>query len=797
MSENSEFIAYCHSCGQAMDVSDVAPFSNVECPICAKHTRVKREFGPYTLTRRHAAGGMSMVFVADDHTLGREVALKILSEEFSADERRISAFEEEARITASFSHPHVVQVLRTGRAFDRFYIAMELIPGGHFEHQIRTRGRIPEIEMLPLAIEIAEGLKAAHAAGLIHRDMKPGNILLDSEGHAKIVDFGLALVTQGGKAQAEELWATPYYVPPETIEGHAEDFRSDIYAFGATLYHALTGKPSCGEESMATDVLREAKKKVVPLSMAAPDLSVHICNIVERAMAYEPQARYASYDELISQLEIAVKRFQSGVKGAVESSGSAAKRRIRKKQTELITLGSVALVLLAAAGLGVWWITHEPPREEIKPPVAPPVVAVPAETAPNSAAVDIAKNYREVRAAIEARDYAKAAAGFSELLENPAVQEPSRTWAGVEAVIVRYLDGKSTDARIQAKATASHARGVAADTRIDAAALDMLELIQKLPAVPAEKLATTASGTSSIMTWMLAGLKNWEQGLQNDAVVFFAAVADAKLAKDEAWLAFYQTVARDYLADYRILCDPAFEKLPSDIAGCKSATARLDELLSQLKTQGRSRFNLRAWQLDLAKHAKLLATPLPPQAEPVSPAAPSPWDLPAVLERLAGLAADCRFAEASEYLNSLAMPAEGNARASLLTVTMASQEFLADLKSDLAKAPVAGEFMMKSGQTVKQISLNPAEELIVTDAAGESHTVDWRDCSPDALIALHRIFVKNPKSEAERVRRHQCAIAFDWLTGNRERALSAASQLAQGSDAFRQYWDEVASGLPK
>ena len=112
--------------------------------------------------------------------------------------------------------------------------------------------------MLPLAIEVAQGLKAAKAAGLIHRDVKPGNILLDAEGHAKLVDFGLALVTQGGKAQAKELWATPYYVPPETVEGDEEDFRSDIYAFGATLYHALAGKPSCGEESMSTDLLREA-----------------------------------------------------------------------------------------------------------------------------------------------------------------------------------------------------------------------------------------------------------------------------------------------------------------------------------------------------------------------------------------------------------------------------------------------------------------------------------------------------------------------------------------------------------
>jgi eukaryotic-like serine/threonine-protein kinase len=503
--------------------------------------------------------------------------------------------------------------LRTGRAFDRFYIAMELIPGGHFEHQIRERKKIPEIEMLPLAIEIAQGLKAAHAAGLIHRDVKPGNILLDAEGHAKIVDFGLALVTHGGKAQASELWATPYYVPPETIEGFVEDFRSDIYAFGATLYHALAGKPSCGEESMATDILRQAKKKVIPLGVAAPFLSVHTCIIVERAMAYDPKDRFSSYDELISQLEIALKRFQSGVAGAVESSGSAAKRRERKKRAEWITIGTVALMVLGASGWGAWWIIHDPTPIPVRQPVT--TVTTPPEIMPNSEAMEIARSYREARAGIEVRDFSKAAAEFASLLENPDVQEPSRTWAGVEAVIAKYLDGKSNDARAQAWATSAHAHGVAGEARIDAKTIEVLDLIGKVPGVSPKRLDQPASGTSRIMTWMLAGLKNWDQGMQNEAVVFFSSVAGAKLAKDESWLATYQTIARDYLADHQILSGPVFEKLPADVAGCEAAIAKLEEQLGQLKTRGRSRFNLRAWQLDLTKHAKLLAAPKDPPVD--------------------------------------------------------------------------------------------------------------------------------------------------------------------------------------
>ena len=143
MPDGEAEIAYCHACGSPMDVSELGPFTNVECPGCKKHTRVKREFGTYTLLRRHAIGGMSMVFVAQDNTLEREVVLKILSEEYSADEKQIAAFEEEARITAAIAHPHVVRVFTTGRAFGRFFIAMEFVTGGHYEGHIRDKGSIP------------------------------------------------------------------------------------------------------------------------------------------------------------------------------------------------------------------------------------------------------------------------------------------------------------------------------------------------------------------------------------------------------------------------------------------------------------------------------------------------------------------------------------------------------------------------------------------------------------------------------------------------------------------------------
>ena len=245
-----------------MDVTEVSPFTRVTCPECGDEVRVKTELGGFRLVRRLAVGGMSMVYVARDLTLEREVAMKILSEEYSADARRVRQFEREADLTASVSHPNVVRVFSVGRAFDRFYIAMELVSGQSLEQRMAVHGALPEDQVIGLALQVVDGLRAAKAAGLIHRDIKPGNILIDDSETAKIVDFGLSLLTEGGAVRAEEIWATPCYVAPEALERAEEDFRSDIYALGASLYHALAGKGPVDPKETSTRLLREAKRQV-------------------------------------------------------------------------------------------------------------------------------------------------------------------------------------------------------------------------------------------------------------------------------------------------------------------------------------------------------------------------------------------------------------------------------------------------------------------------------------------------------------------------------------------------------
>ncbi len=762
-----------------MDVSALAPFSNVECPHCAAHTRVKLQFGPYTLVRRYAVGGMSMVFLAHDETLDREVALKILSEEYSADERRIVAFEEEARITASFSNPNVVRVLRTGRAFGRFYIAMEFVPGGHFEHQIRERGKIPEAELLALAIEVSQGLKAAHAAGLIHRDVKPGNILLDSEGHARLVDFGLALVTHGGKAQATELWATPYYVPPESVEGHPEDFRSDIYALGATLYHSLCGKPPCGEESMATDLLRAAKKKIIPLSVVDPSISMETCRIVERAMAYDPSGRFSSYEELLASLTGSLNNLTSGRAQFTEIS---AKRRAKKKHWESLMAVGAVVAILSAAGF-LWWVSSRKPKPsvEIHAPVVPDLV-------PNKAAKvsNIAQNYRDARSSMERKDFERAAVQFREIFNNSAVQEPTRTWTGLEAVLAHFLNGRSADAVIQGREILNHMRsgpGNVVENR--AGLIRVLEQLDNFP--PLSMPDMPQGGASQVVSAMLAGLKNWDQGMTGPAAICFQKAVAVKLPPQDTWALVYQKVAADYVGDYQLISGSLFTEIPADKAGCEAAVDQLNRVLIMLKTRGRAKFNVLAWQSDLKLRAKLLDVPKP-----------LPPSLAQVLARIQIFSVDYQFKDAMVYLKSLPTNPSDTACSALFAVAELSEDFLLSIEQDLTKQGVSAEMKLKSGEIMAKISIDPQKVITVTSADGWPRICKWRDFTPDALIALHRVLMKNQKTElAWQIRRHECAIAFDWLAGNRERAFTAAATLSQSSETYKKRWSQISAGLPK
>ena len=793
-------IAYCHACGGAMDVSAVGPFTNVECPSCRKHTRVKREFGPYTLTRRHAIGGMSLVFVGRDSTLDREVIVKILNEEYSADEKRIQAFEEEARITALISHPNVVRVFTTGRAFGRFYIAMEFVTGGHFEHHIREKGTIPEREALSIALNVASGLKAAKSGNLIHRDVKPGNILLDSNGRAKLVDFGLALVTKGGKAKASEIWATPYYVPPETIEGAEEDFRSDIYAFGATMYHALAGIPPCNEESMDTKRLREAKQQVKPLEKVARWLGSETCSVIDRCMAYDPERRFRSYDELIVALKSARQQAGENVPEPARTRGvsaTAARRRSSRRLGPGLALGGAALILLVAVIASVRMILDagEVINGDDDGPVVgggsdqPPVAVVPTDPGGSAASdrgLEVVKLYRKATKALESGDLNGACDGFAAVRDHPEVMEPTGTWAACEAVIAGYLAGDSARARKELVLARSH---LEQSSELDQGVRKRLERnFRELSTFPPVAVPKEFSNRNDApLGWMMSGLKNWDQGLMSEAVPFFTRVAQTPTDGQRAWLKPYVRVSELYLKDYGRLTKA--EPKPGDRSpeDCRALIDELHAVHTLLETKGRARFNVRCWQLDLERQARRK----PKEVEPV--AAGSDGMPAGTLEDMA----QGRFDAALEKLR-LWQPSgdyeEGRQRAFLL-LTQSARTFLAELGERIGSGVSGVTLRSREGLEFAEIRSGTPDQLELSAGNGDVVALEWDQLEPDSLIDLHRFLNRSGGSGFDAIRRHEQAIAFDFLVGDRERASEAAERLAERSEAFKRRWESVSASF--
>jgi hypothetical protein len=684
-------------------------------------------------------------------------------------------------------------VFTTGRAFDRYYIAMELVPGGHLEGRIEERGNIPEREMLPLAIQVAQGLKAAHAAGLIHRDVKPGNILLDAAGNAKIADFGLSLLLdQAGRATATEIWATPYYVPPETIEGQAEDFRSDMYAFGATVYHALAGKPPCNEESMSTPVLREAKRKIIPLQQAAGWITARTCAVVDRAMAYNPVDRFGSYDELLSYLNDALAQLKAGAKPIVRDPRAAKRRQAAQRRARILIAAGLAAVA-AVIGASIWWLRQ--PGHAGPAPADPAPSAVPGAPAPEqdaAAAVRIAKVYREAREAAAAGEFAAAGTRFAALRDDPAVGEPTRTWSAVEAVLMALLDGQSGAARSAAAAAAAHLANPTAPPAIGRLLLPVLrEFHQAVPITVGDDDDLRGQSVTHLMRWMLAGLKNWDQGRLAAAAPFFQAVADARVAPGDEWATIYPSLAADYLADFKTLSSPVFAAAPADRQACDRARAELTAMLPALKTRGRARFNVIAWQEDLAKLAPTL-----PDATPATP--PATPELQAVLATLADYAERCDFAAAADYLAKLPEDPDGATRKALKSLADSAAKLLQNLDTDLKRNPagISLSGTLKSGETFTKIAATSRSGVLQVNLGGPLRDCRWADLTPEAVIDLYRVVIKAETDTERKYRRHETAVAFQWLAGDRAQAMATAKRIAAENEGFAERWEALKAGLP-
>lgn len=281
--------------------------------------------GDFRLLRRIGGGGMAEVWLAEQISLRRQVAIKVMHPSIQSDEICRKRFEQEAFAAAGLNHPNIVQVYGIGDSDGIRYIAQEYVAGLNMRDYIAKKGPPPLNIAMHLMKQVAAALQAAGEAGIVHRDVKPENILLTKKGMAKVVDFGLAQLTQGGDmrlTQQGTTMGTPLYMSPEQVQGNKVDHRSDMYSLGITFFHLLSGRPPFRGETAFAIAYHQVHTEPPKLNELRADLPSSLCDAVQRLMAKQPDARFATAHDLLVELRSIEKRLSNGETAESSSDSS-------------------------------------------------------------------------------------------------------------------------------------------------------------------------------------------------------------------------------------------------------------------------------------------------------------------------------------------------------------------------------------------------------------------------------------------------------------------------------------------
>ena len=322
--------------------------------------------GRYMIIRKLGAGGMADVYLAEDQELGRRVAIKILNGRHANDDQFIERFRREAKNAAALNHPNIVSIYDRGEAEDTYYIAMEYLDGRSLKELIVGRGAAPVTVAVEYARQILSALRFAHRHGIVHRDIKPHNVLVDREGRVKVTDFGIARAGTSQMTEAGSIVGTAQYLSPEQARGTEVDQRSDLYSLGVVLYELLTGQTPFDGDTPVEIAMKHLSAIPRPPSQLRRDVPRDLDMVVMRALAKDPEARYQSADEMEADLE----RVLRGAAVAATTTDAA---------TQIMGASAAAAVAAGAATMiappGAAAYSEEVVEEERERPIWPWIVA--------------------------------------------------------------------------------------------------------------------------------------------------------------------------------------------------------------------------------------------------------------------------------------------------------------------------------------------------------------------------------------------------------------------------------------
>ncbi|MEM9481957.1 MAG: serine/threonine-protein kinase [Verrucomicrobiota bacterium] len=783
-SPTDKIINACPSCGDLVDVSVCAPFSKVICPSCGQAIRVRADFHHFSIQRQIGEGGMSRVFEAEDVTLGRKVALKILNPQFSQDAKRVEGFEKEARMTASIQHPNVVNVYSVDSDQGQLFIAMELVPGGNLDDLIHKEKQLPEAKVLEIGVRIAEGLQSAYEVGLIHRDIKPGNILFSENGEPKLVDFGLALMFERDVDEDEEIWATPFYVPPEKLHKKPEDFRSDIYSLGATLFHASAGRPPYNAKSSSLEELKAIKDKPVSVVDAAPNLSNGVVELIDRMMARDPANRHESYQALLENFRYLQEENTLGASGP-------------KVQRVRVLAGITAAVVLL--GIVVGMATWGGGKDKSENNAASVPVAEEGAIKSVEGKKTLAQRFVDARKAMVEGEIKKAADGFRKIATDEDMKQPTLNWSRFNLGLGQLLQGNVEGAN----------RWFAlliADTEADEESREAVEFLKQLGIrmndplpVLAEERSEFDSSVFRGVAWLSFALKNWQHGEFDEASQYFEAFAKERPALPERWIADYRPLLKPYTEDYALMRDlpppsrtmvlkeaegwlktveGADEKLKTPGAApayLGKRKARLEALVAQLIRDEEEREGVKLAELFVREKEKLEE----------------------VREQLSGFQGSAQIQDAIELIDGVNFE-HPEVRAEFDKVTYVwreSDQFLRQVLEDLDEHGYEGTLERLSGGDADVVIVAASEEYGVKfrfrDLAVSESVIPLEDIAPETLLEIaEEMSMKDPEME-EYLKRRKYLALFAYHVGEVETALDAVEELKSYDKRFVENWREV------